>query len=446
MTRRFFGTDGIRGRVGQSPMTADFIMKLGWAAGKVLGKQEEKGHVVIGKDTRISGYIFEASLEAGLAAAGLDVTLMGPMPTPAVAYMTQAQRATAGIVISASHNPYYDDGVKFFSGDGYKLPDAIEHEIEDMMDQPMVMVESKDLGKVYKMEDSRSRYIEFCKNSIPFRSSLKGLKVVLDCAHGATYHVGPHIFRELGAEVIELGTSPDGLNINKDCGALHPLNMRASLLENQADLGIAFDGDGDRVMMMDASGQVMDGDEILYVIARNQIVQEGIGGGVVGTLMTNLGLEHALEKLDIPFKRAKVGDRYVMELLNETGWFIGGESSGHIIALNQSTTGDGIIAALQVLEAMVASGKSLAELRQGMDKYPQCMVNVPVASKINPDDFPQIQQAVADAEQKLADQGRVLLRPSGTEPLIRVMVEGQDADLVENLANQIADEVKEAAT
>jgi len=444
MTRRYFGTDGIRGRVGQLPMTAEFVMKLGWAAGKVLS-QQEKGHVVIGKDTRISGYIFEASLEAGIAAAGLDVTMMGPIPTPAVAYMTQAQRATAGIVISASHNPYYDDGVKFFNGDGFKLPDETELAIEEMMDQPMQMVEPKNLGKVYKMEDSRSRYIEFCKNSIPFRTTLRGIKVVLDCAHGATYHVAPAIFRELGAEVIELGVSPNGLNINKDCGALHPEYMRSTVLEQQADLGIAFDGDGDRVMMMDASGEVMDGDEILFVIAKSQLVSAGLGGGVVGTLMTNLGLEHALKTQGIPFERANVGDRYVMEKLKANGWFIGGESSGHIIALNQTTTGDGIIAALQVLAWMVDKGLTLAEARMGMQKYPQCMVNVPIKSKINPTDFPAIQQAVETAENELSNKGRVLLRPSGTEPLIRVMVEGQDANQVDNLAHQIADSVKAAA-
>jgi phosphoglucosamine mutase len=444
MSRKYFGTDGIRGRVGQEPMTAEFIMKLGWAAGKVLGR-DGHGHVVIGKDTRISGYIFESSLEAGLAAAGLDVTLMGPMPTPAVAYMTLAQRATAGIVISASHNPYFDDGIKFFSGDGYKLPDSVELEIESLLDQPMKMVESKNLGKVYKMEDSRSRYIEFCKNSIPFRTSLKGMKIVLDCANGATYHVAPHIFRELGAEVIELATEPNGLNINKDCGALHPNNMRATVLENQADLGIAFDGDGDRVMMMDANGELMDGDEILFVIAKSQIISGGIGGGVVGTLMSNLGLEHALKTQGIPFLRAPVGDRYVMEKLQENGWYIGGESSGHIIALNQTTTGDGIIAALQVLAWMVDKGLSLAEARMGMQKYPQCMVNVPIASKIDPEDFPQISQAVRDAETELDGKGRVLLRPSGTEPLIRVMVEGQQRDEVDNLAHRIAEVVRESA-
>ncbi len=444
MSRRYFGTDGIRGSVGQTPMTAEFVMKLGWAAGKVLSK-EGKGHVVIGKDTRISGYIFEAALEAGLAAAGLDVTLMGPMPTPAVAYMTQAQRATAGIVISASHNPYYDDGVKFFNSDGFKLPDSTEHEIEEMIEQPMQMVESRDLGKVYRMEDSRARYIEFCKNSIPFRTSLKGMKIVLDCAHGATYHVAPNVFRELGAEVFEMGVSPNGLNINKDCGALHPEAMRALVLEHQADVGIAFDGDGDRLMMMDASGEVMDGDEILFVIAKSQLVSGGLGGGVVGTLMTNLGLEHALKTQGIPFERANVGDRYVMEKLKANGWYIGGESSGHIIALNQTTTGDGIIAALQVLNWMVDKGLTLAEARMGMSKYPQLMVNVPLSHKFNTDDFPQIQQAVEAAEQELNGKGRVLLRPSGTEPLIRVMVEGQDERLVDSLAHQIADVVKEAA-
>ncbi len=445
MSKRYFGTDGIRGRVGQSPMTADFVMKLGWAAGMVLSKQE-KGHVVIGKDTRISGYIFEAALEAGLAAAGLDVTLMGPMPTPAVAYMTQAQRATAGIVISASHNPYYDDGVKFFNGDGFKLPDSTENEIEDMLEQPMKMVESRNLGKVNRLEDSRGRYIEFCKNSIPFRTTLKGMKIVLDCAHGATYHVAPNIFRELGAEVYEMGVSPDGLNINKDCGALHPQNMRSLVLEKQADLGIAFDGDGDRLMMMDATGEVMDGDEILFVIAKSQLVSGGLGGGVVGTLMSNLGLEHALKTQGIQFERANVGDRYVMEKLLAKGWFIGGESSGHIIALNQTTTGDGIIAALQVLNWMVNKDLSLAEARMGMHKYPQLMINVPIGHKINPDDYPQIKQAVETAEQELGNKGRVLLRPSGTEPLIRVMVEGEDADQVANLAQQIADVVTEAAS
>jgi len=445
MTRRYFGTDGIRGRVGQEPMTAEFVMKLGWAAGKVLASQQQHGHVVIGKDTRISGYIFEAALEAGLAAAGLDVTLMGPMPTPAVAYMTQAQRATAGIVISASHNPYYDDGVKFFNCDGYKLPDATELAIEDMLDQPMKMVESKDLGKVYRMEDARGRYIEFCKNSIPFRTSLKGMKIVIDCAHGATYHVAPAVFRELGAEIFEMGVKPDGLNINKDCGALHPHNMRSKVLEHNADLGIAFDGDGDRVMLMDATGEVMDGDEILYVIAKSQLINGAVGGGVVGTLMSNLGLEHALTTQGIEFERANVGDRYVMEKLIANGWSLGGESSGHIITLAQSTTGDGIIAALQVLQWMADQDVTLAEARQGMTKYPQCMVNVPIQSKIIPTDFPQINEAVQAAENDLSGRGRVLLRPSGTEPLIRVMVEGQDGAQVEKLAHQIADVVKAAA-
>lgn len=445
MSRRYFGTDGIRGRVGQSPMTPDFIMKLGWAAGKVLA-QQQRGHIVIGKDTRISGYIFEAALQAGIAAAGIDVIMMGPVPTPAVAYLTQTQRAIAGIVISASHNPYYDDGVKFFNADGFKLPDATELAIEEMIDQPMKMVESKDLGKVYKMEDSRSRYIEFCKNSIPFRTSLRGMKIVLDCAHGATYFVAPAIFRELGAEVIEIGVNPDGLNINKECGALHPKNMRAQVLEHRADLGIAFDGDGDRVMMMDANGDIMDGDEILFVIAKSQLVSGGISGGVVGTLMSNLGLEHALKTQGIAFERARVGDRYVLEKLQEKGWFIGGESSGHIISLKQATTGDGIIAALQVLQWMVDKGLTLAEARMGMQKYPQSMINVPIKSKINPDEFPQIREAVEAVEAELAGKGRVLLRPSGTEPLIRVMVEGQEAGQVESLSQQIADVVKSVAS
>lgn len=442
--RRYFGTDGIRGRVGTEPMTAEFVMKLGWAAGKVLA-ENNKGHVVIGKDTRISGYIFEAALEAGIAAAGLDVTLMGPMPTPAVAYITQAQRASAGIVISASHNPFYDDGVKFFNRDGFKLPDATELAIEKMMDQPMRMVESRDLGKVYRLDDARGRYIEFCKNSIPFRTSLRGLKVVLDCAHGATYHVAPSVFRELGAEVIELGVSPNGLNINKDCGALHAVNMRATLLEHQADLGIALDGDGDRVIMMDASGNLVDGDGILFILAKSQLSHGRLGGGLVGTLMTNLGLERALQSLDIPFERAKVGDRYVIECLKRNGWFIGGESSGHIITLNQTTTGDGIIAALQVLAWMVDQGITLAEACHGMKTYPQVMINVPITHKINPNDHPRIKQAVEAAEAELADTGRVLLRPSGTEPLIRVMVEGQEPQIVETLAQQIADTVQESA-
>ncbi|MFT4606790.1 MAG: phosphoglucosamine mutase [Gammaproteobacteria bacterium] len=438
MSRRYFGTDGIRGKVGIPPMTVDFVMKVGWAAGKVLAKQG-KGSVVIGKDTRISGYMFESALEAGLAAAGLDVILLGPMPTPAVAYMTQARRAVAGIVISASHNPYHDDGVKFFNADGYKLSDKVEQAIEDMIDQPLTMVESEQLGKATRMEDAKGRYIEYCKSSIPFNTTLRGMKLVVDCAHGATYHIAPAVFRELGAEVLEIGTQPNGLNINKDVGALHPDNMRAMVLENKADMGIAFDGDGDRLMMMDAKGDVKDGDQLLYIIAKSKLMTGRLSGGVVGTLMTNLGLEHALEKAGIGFERASVGDRHVMEKLVDKGWSVGGESSGHIICLDKTSTGDGIIASLQVLDWLVEKGITLTEACDGMTLYPQIMINVSIAKKIDFQSVPSIQQAVTAAESELNGKGRVLLRASGTEPLIRVMVEGEDAMLVNKLASEIAD-------
>ncbi len=444
MKRQYFGTDGIRGRVGVLPMTVDFIMKVGWAAGKVLSHQG-KGTVVIGKDTRISGYMFESALEAGLAAAGLDVVLLGPMPTPAIAYLTMAQRATAGIVISASHNPYHDDGVKFFNGDGFKLPDQTELEIEAMIAQDLEMVNSESIGKATRMEDAKGRYIEFCKSSIPFNTTLKGMKLVVDCANGATYHIAPAVFRELGAEVIEIGTSPDGLNINRDVGALHPENMRSVVLENQADIGIAFDGDGDRLMMMDSRGDVKNGDQLLYVIAQSKLVNSGLTGGVVGTLMTNLGLEHALQSLNIEFERANVGDRYVMEKLVSRGWRLGGESSGHIICLDKSTTGDGIIAALQVLDWLVSRQLSLADACASMSLYPQIMINVPLARKVDLQTIPAIQDAVKSVESELAGRGRVLLRPSGTEPLIRVMVEGEDSAEVSKLAHQLASYVREHA-
>ena len=444
MSRQYFGTDGIRGRVGVPPMTVDFIMKGGWAAGKVLS-HEGRGTVVIGKDTRISGYMFESALEAGLAAAGLDVVLLGPMPTPAIAYLTMAQRATAGIVISASHNPYYDDGVKFFNGSGFKLADETELEIEAMIARPLAMVESESIGKATRMDDAKGRYIEFCKSSIPFNTTLKGMKLVVDCAHGATYHIAPAVFRELGAEVIEIGTSPDGLNINKDVGALHPQNMRSEVLENQADLGIAFDGDGDRLMMMDAKGDVKNGDQLLYLMAQSKLVKRGLKGGVVGTLMTNLALEHALAAQNIDFERAKVGDRYVMEKLVEKGWMLGGESSGHIICLDKTTTGDGIIAALQVLDWLVSEETTLADACAGMSLYPQTMINVPLSRKIDMQSIPAVKEAVSEVEAELADRGRVLLRPSGTEPLIRVMVEGQDGNEVDKLANQLASCVAEYA-
>ena len=444
MSRRYFGTDGIRGKVGVPPMTVEFVMKIGWAAGRVLSR-ERKGSVVIGKDTRISGYMFESALEAGLAAAGLDVLLLGPMPTPAVAHLTRASRASAGIVISASHNPYYDDGVKFFNGDGFKLPDETELAIEELIDKPLQMVESARLGKASRMDDARGRYIEFCKSSIPFNTTLRGMKLVVDCAHGATYHIAPAVFRELGAEVIEIGTSPDGLNINKDVGAMYPNNMRSAVLDNAADIGIAFDGDGDRMMMMDSKGELKDGDQLLYIIAKSKLMDQGMSGGVVGTLMTNLGLQHALEREGIRFERARVGDRHVMEKLIEYGWSLGGESSGHIICLDKTTTGDGIIAALQVLDWLVTKGICLSDACGDMNLYPQTMINVPVTKKFDFQSMPAIQEAVRAAESELSGRGRVLLRASGTEPLIRVMVEGEDRTLVDKLADELADSVSDSA-
>jgi len=445
MSRQYFGTDGIRGRVGEAPMTVDFIMKLGWAAGKVLS-QADRGQVVIGKDTRISGYMFESALEAGLAAAGVDVLLLGPMPTPAIAYITQSQRASAGIVISASHNPYHDDGVKFFNGDGYKLPDATEQAIEDMLARPLEMVQPEQIGKASRMEDAKGRYIEFCKSSLSFNKNLRGLKLVVDCANGATYHIAPAVFRELGAEVIEIGTEPNGLNINQGVGAMHPQNMRALVLENEADLGIAFDGDGDRLIMMDSRGDVKNGDQLLYVIAKSKLLSGDLGGGVVGTLMTNLGFEHALKSHAIPFDRANVGDRYVMEKLVEHGWHLGGESSGHIICLDKTTTGDGIIAALQVLDCLISKGQTLTEACSDMETYPQVMINVPISKSDKLQAMPKVAAAVKSAEAVLGDSGRVLLRASGTEPLIRVMVEGQDETQVSKIAEQLALCVTESTT
>ena len=443
MSRQFFGTDGIRGRVGIPQMTVDFIMKLGWAAGKVLSQQGQ-GSVVIGKDTRISGYMFESALEAGLAAAGLDVVLLGPMPTPAIAYLARAQRASAGIVISASHNPYHDDGIKFFSGDGFKLSDETELAIEAMIGKPLVMVKSEALGKATRMDDARGRYIEFCKSSIPFNTTLRGIKMVVDCAHGATYHIAPVVFRELGAEVIELGVKPNGLNINQDVGALHPDNMRSVVLEKKADIGIAFDGDGDRLLMMDSEGNLIDGDQLLYIIAMSKLKDRRMAGGVVGTLMTNLGLEHAFEKSGIPFDRANVGDRHVLGKLVEHGWHLGGESSGHIICLDKTTTGDGIIAALQVLDWLVVNDISLADACGDMNLYPQTMINVPIDKEIDLLSQSEIQDSLKAAESKLGDRGRVLLRASGTEPLIRVMVEGEDEVLVDKLARELAACVSES--
>jgi phosphoglucosamine mutase len=442
--RKYFGTDGVRGTVGEYPITADFALKLGWAVGKVLCKGEG-GKVLIGKDTRISGYMFESALEAGLIAAGVDVLQLGPMPTPGIAYLTRTFRANAGIVISASHNPYHDNGIKFFSQDGFKLPDAVELEIEAMLDQPMETVRSEELGKARRVEDARGRYIEFCKATIPSSVSFEHLKIVVDCAHGATYHIAPEVFSELGAEVVTIGTKPNGLNINLNCGATNTTKLAETVLSEGADLGIAFDGDGDRVMMVDHRGEQVDGDQLLFIIARDAKKRGRLQGGVVGTLMTNLGMEKALTKLDIPFVRAKVGDRYVMELLKEKGWLYGGESSGHVICLNATTTGDGIVSALQVLSVMAKQGLSLNELKSGMNKYPQTMINVRLPSReAKPLESEQVKSAVKEAEQRLADKGRVLLRASGTEPLIRVMVEGEDVALVKECAENLAEVVKNA--
>jgi phosphoglucosamine mutase len=444
VAKKYFGTDGIRGRVGDYPVTADFMLKLGWAAGRVLGSNGGGDRVIIGKDTRISGYMFESALEAGLSAAGVDVRLLGPMPTPAIAYLTRTLHACAGIVISASHNAYADNGIKFFSGEGTKLPDDVEHAIEAELDKPMVTVESHRLGKAERVPDAAGRYIEFCKSTIPLTLSLKGLKIVVDCANGATYQVAPSVFDELGAEVVAIGVDPDGLNINQDCGSTQPDLLREIVLDNKADLGVALDGDGDRVIMVDHEGNLVDGDELLFIIATSRQKEGALSGGVVGTLMSNLGLEHALQSRDIAFSRANVGDRYVLEQLKKSSSLIGGESSGHIICLDRTTTGDGIVSALQVLAAMVKSGKSLHELKAGMKKYPQRMINVPVTGKVNLDDSSVVQNAVKSAEQRLAGRGRVLLRPSGTEPLVRVMVEGEDAQQVSDEADNLASIVAEA--
>ena len=443
MTKKYFGTDGIRGRVGKAPVTVEFVLKLGWAAGRVLAPNGG-GKVLIGKDTRISGYMFESALQAGLSAAGVDIRLLGPMPTPAIAYLTRTQRAQAGIVISASHNPYYDNGIKFFSGQGTKLPDNVESKIEEMLEQPMKTVDSSVLGKAERVVDAAGRYIEFCKSTVPIGTNFRGMKIVIDCAHGATYHVAPNVFKELGAKVIELGVEPDGLNINSECGSMHPQVLQAAVLEHKADLGVALDGDGDRVLMVDHKGELVDGDELMFIIATSRQLDGCLGGGVVGTVMSNLGLANALADKDIRFERAPVGDRYVMERLTKEGWLIGGETSGHLICLDRTSTGDGIIAALQVLAAVQKSGCSLNELKAGMTKYPQYMVNVKVEKPFNVDDSAELQAAMKRAENQLGDDGRILLRASGTEPVIRVMVEGSDAALVKKLANDLAGVVKKA--
>ncbi|SJN54008.1 Phosphoglucosamine mutase [Vibrio ruber DSM 16370] len=439
--RRYFGTDGVRGKVGEFPITPDFVMKLGWAAGRVLSKQGTR-KVIIGKDTRISGYMLESALEAGLAAAGLEATLTGPMPTPAVAYLTQTFRAEAGIVISASHNPYDDNGIKFFSSEGTKLPDEVELEIEQELDKVIECVPSAELGKASRLTDAAGRYIEFCKSTFPSRLSLSGLRIVVDCAHGATYHIAPSVFRELGADVIAIGVNPNGLNINEQVGATDIRAIQQKVLEEKADIGLAFDGDGDRIIMVDALGRKVDGDQIAYIIARYLLRKGELKGGVVGTLMTNLGMEVALKQLGIPFARAAVGDRYVMEKLLEKNWKIGAENSGHVILLDKMTTGDAIVAALQVLTAVVDSEMSLSELSSGMKLFPQVLENVRFSGDSNPLDAEAVKQCVAAVEAELGDKGRVLLRKSGTEPLLRVMVEGEDEALVRESALKIADVVK----
>ncbi len=441
MSKKYFGTDGIRGTVGEYPITPEFVMKLGWAAGKVLGKKP-RDRVVIGKDTRISGYMFESALEAGIAAAGMDVQLLGPMPTPGIAYLTRTFRAAAGIVISASHNSYYDNGIKFFSAQGTKLDDSVEHEIEAYLDKDMTTVSSEDLGKAKRVSTAAGRYIEFCKASIPATYTFEGLKIIIDCANGAAYSVGPKVFRELGADVQPVFNHPNGLNINESCGATDMDALTKLVVGNKADVGIALDGDADRLMMVDHTGEVIDGDELLYIISKGAKDAGRLEGGVVGTLMSNLGLEKALQSEGIEFLRANVGDRYVMELLKQNNWNFGGESSGHLICLDKNTTGDGIIAALQVLEVMVKQNKSLAELKEGMKKFPQTMVNVKVSKRQEPMQNATVASAVKEVESELADTGRVLLRASGTEPLIRVMIEGEDATQVKRLANQLAGVVK----
>lgn len=442
MSRRYFGTDGIRGRVGEQPITPDFMLKLGWAAGRVLSKREDASRLIlIGKDTRISGYMFESALEAGLINAGVDVGLLGPMPTPAIAYLTQAFRAQAGIVISASHNPYYDNGIKFFSGKGTKLADAVELEIEAELDN--VMSSAEQLGKARRIVDAAGRYIEFCKGTIPRSVKLHGLNIVLDCANGATYQVAPSIFQELGASVDVINASPDGLNINEDCGSTVPSGLQQRVVETGADLGIAFDGDGDRVVFVDGNGEIVDGDELLFIISSAQHKEKGCTG-VVGTLMSNYGLELAFKEQGIPFTRAKVGDRYVIQMMKENNWSLGGESSGHIICGNVTTTGDGIVSALQVVYALGVLDQPLAEAKRGMLKMPQTMINVRVKQKVDLDSQPDIQAAVEAVEARLAGKGRVLLRPSGTEPVIRVMVEGEDQPLVSELAKELASSVEEA--
>jgi phosphoglucosamine mutase len=452
MSKKYFGTDGIRGKVGELPITPEFVMRLGYAAGKVLGESDrrrqegERPAVLIGKDTRISGYMLESALQAGLSAAGVDVRLVGPMPTPGVAYLTRALRLQAGIVISASHNPYEDNGIKFFSASGSKLPDKLEHAIEAGVDGAVKCMPSALLGKAKRIDDAAGRYIEFCKSTFPADLDLRGMKIVVDCAHGATYHIAPPVLHELGADVIAIGNHPDGLNINVDCGSTHPAALQAAVREHGADLGIALDGDGDRVLMVDGDGNVYDGDRMLYVIAKHRQKSGTLKGGVVGTLMTNLGMEHALAKLKVPVERANVGDRYVLELLNQKGWQLGGETSGHLLCLDKHTTGDGVVSALQVLAALRIHKTTLAEFTKELSLYPQILINVRVPKLFDFRESVPVQAALVEAQCELNGSGRVVLRASGTEPLVRVMVEGKSQQKVQQWADAIAQTVREAAT
>lgn len=451
MGRKYFGTDGVRGKVGEAPITPEFVMHLGYAAGQVLvadrGSLPPNQHptVLIGKDTRISGYMLEAAMEAGFTAAGVNVLMTGPMPTPAVAYLTRALRLQAGVVISASHNLFEDNGIKFFSASGQKLPDSVEKAIEARLDHPIVTVEARQLGRARRIEDAAARYIEFCKSTFPNQLDLRGMRIVVDCANGATYHIAPHVLHELGAEVVAIGNEPNGFNINDECGATHTQTLSDAVRAQRADIGIALDGDGDRLMMADGEGRIYDGDKLVYVIARHRIQTGQMKGGVVGTLMTNLGAEHALGRIHVPFERARVGDRYVLERLHANGWTLGGETSGHILCLDKHTTGDGVVSALQVLSALRETGETLAAFTADLQTYPQIMINVPVKRGFKIDASPAIGAAVTEVEAALDGSGRVVLRASGTEPLIRVMVEGRDADQVRQAAETIAGVVRTAA-
>jgi phosphoglucosamine mutase len=451
MSRRYFGTDGVRGRVGQVPITPEFVLKLGFCAGKVLSRADvapphrQRPAVLIGKDTRISGYMLESALESGLSAAGVDTLLVGPMPTPGVAFLTRALRLSAGVMISASHNPFEDNGIKFFSQDGLKLPDQVESEIEALMEAPLTLpASSAQLGKAERVNDAEGRYIEFCKGTFPKNVSLRGLRLVVDCAHGANYRVGLRVFQELGAEVIAIGSQPNGININDGCGATAPQALASAVQQHRADFGVAFDGDGDRLAMADRDGRLFDGDQLLYAMVKHRQGEKRLRGGVVGTLMTNFALERRLAEMRIPFARARVGDRYVLEMLLENGWECGGENSGHLLCLDCHSTGDAIISALQVLAAAVSTRQSLADYTRELTLLPQVLLNVKIAGKVDLQS-PAVKQAIAAAEAELAGRGRVLLRPSGTEPVVRVMVEGEERAHVQKLAEAIAAVVKSSA-